>query len=93
MVAKIALEHNVHLQQVKGTGLKRRITKKDVLAYIESNRETPMPDTKTTDTLIPHTTIRRRIAEHMVLSKHTSPHVTTVFEADMSKIVAHRNRR
>ena len=34
--------------------------------------------------------MRRQIAEHMVMSKHTSPHVTTVFEIDMSAVVAHR---
>jgi len=34
--------------------------------------------------------IRKRIAEHMVQSKHTAPHVTTVMEADMSRVVAHR---
>jgi 2-oxoglutarate dehydrogenase E2 component (dihydrolipoamide succinyltransferase) len=40
---------------------------------------------------IPHTPMRRRIAEHMVQSLlHTSPHVTTVFEADMSAVLAHR---
>lgn len=40
--------------------------------------------------VLPHTTVRRAIAEHMVLSKRTSPHVTTVMEADMSRVVAHR---
>ncbi len=34
--------------------------------------------------------MRKRIAEHMVASKRTSPHVLTVFEADMSRVVAHR---
>jgi 2-oxoisovalerate dehydrogenase E2 component (dihydrolipoyl transacylase) len=34
--------------------------------------------------------VRRAIAEHMVYSKHTSPHVTTVMEADLSRVVAHR---
>ncbi len=34
--------------------------------------------------------MRQKIAEHMVLSRHTSPHVNTVFEADMSKVVALR---
>jgi 2-oxoglutarate dehydrogenase E2 component (dihydrolipoamide succinyltransferase) len=34
--------------------------------------------------------MRRSIAEHMVRSKHTSPHVTTVFEIDMSAVLAHR---
>jgi len=41
--------------------------------------------------LIPHSTLRRRIAEHMVRSQlQTSPHVTTVFEADLSAVVRHR---
>lgn len=35
--------------------------------------------------------VRSRIAEHMVRSKHTSPHVTTVMEADLGRVIAHRN--
>jgi 2-oxoglutarate dehydrogenase E2 component (dihydrolipoamide succinyltransferase) len=35
--------------------------------------------------------VRRSIAEHMVRSKHTSPHVTTIMEADMSAVSAHRS--
>ena len=34
--------------------------------------------------------MRKSIAEHMVKSKHTSPHVLTVMEADMSRVVKHR---
>jgi len=40
--------------------------------------------------LIPLTAMRRAIANHMVMSKHTSPHVTTVFEIDMSAVLKHR---
>lgn len=40
--------------------------------------------------IIPHTTMRWKIAEHMVMSKRTSPHVTTVMEADLSRVIAHR---
>ena len=40
--------------------------------------------------LLPLTGIRRAIAEHMVRSVHTSPHVTTVFEFDFSAVAAHR---
>ena len=100
VVAKIAAEHGINLQMVQGTGLNDRITKKDVLGYVEADQVSGAPQsstlshltpvTGTLDTVIPHTIIRRRIAEHMVLSKQTSPHVTTVFEADMSKVVAHR---
>jgi pyruvate/2-oxoglutarate dehydrogenase complex dihydrolipoamide acyltransferase (E2) component len=39
---------------------------------------------------IPHDAVRRSIAEHMVRSRRTSPHVTTVMEADMSRVIAHR---
>lgn len=46
--------------------------------------------TATPGDLLPLTTMRRSIAEHMVLSKHTSPHVTTVFEIDFSAVSAHR---
>lgn len=42
------------------------------------------------DELIPMTPVRRSIAEHMVYSKHTSPHVTTVMEVDLSRVVVHR---
>jgi 2-oxoglutarate dehydrogenase E2 component (dihydrolipoamide succinyltransferase) len=40
--------------------------------------------------ILPLTPVRRSIAEHMVNSKHTSPHVTTIMEADLSRVVAHR---
>ena len=103
VVAKIAAEHEVNLQQVQGTGLNGRITKNDVLDYIESRKSNiiaPVAQPATFqpsnikpiegDQLIKHTTIRKQIAEHMVMSKHTSPHVLTVMEADMSRVAKHR---
>lgn len=108
VVAKLASEHKVDLSQLQGTGLGGRITKKDVLAFVESGKPTltpilpreashtpPPPPHTPAPALAPGATIslnpmRKSIAEHMVRSKHTSPHVTTVFEADMSKAVAHR---
>ena len=40
---------------------------------------------------IPHTAVRKRVAEHMVQSLlHIAPHVTTVFEVDMTAVLAHR---
>jgi 2-oxoglutarate dehydrogenase E2 component (dihydrolipoamide succinyltransferase) len=112
VVAKIAAEHGVNLQEVQGTGLNGRITKNDVLGYVEGQRlkvqgQVPQPVTfqsfdmlRTTpsnvkpidgDQLIKHSTIRKQIAEHMVMSKQTSPHVLTVMEADMSRVVKHRS--
>jgi 2-oxoglutarate dehydrogenase E2 component (dihydrolipoamide succinyltransferase) len=98
VVAKIAAEHGVNLQQVRGTGLNGRITKNDVLNFVDSGKSTEVrpigrltPETSAHDTLIKHTAIRKQIAEHMVMSKHTSPHVLTVMEADMSRVARHRS--
>ncbi|HJR79047.1 MAG TPA: dihydrolipoamide acetyltransferase family protein [Anaerolineales bacterium] len=100
VVAKIAAEHGVNLQQVQGTGLNGRITKNDVLSFIQSGKSTaPQPTQQVEPTIAPivgdqlikHTVIRKQIAEHMVMSKHTSPHVLTVMEADMSRVVKHRS--
>jgi 2-oxoglutarate dehydrogenase E2 component (dihydrolipoamide succinyltransferase) len=44
------------------------------------------------DSRIPHTPVRRRIAEHMVRSLQQAPHVTTLFEADLTRVLAHRVR-
>ena len=104
VVAKISAEYGVNLGQVQGTGLNGRITKNDVMAYVEGQKskvlgpveQSPNLQPSTLkplegDQLIKHTVIRRQIAEHMVLSKHTSPHVLTVMEADMSRVVKHRS--
>jgi 2-oxoglutarate dehydrogenase E2 component (dihydrolipoamide succinyltransferase) len=102
VVAKIAAEHGVNLQQVQGTGLNGRITKNDVLNYVQNGKKTTNYGPQTTvhrslstpiagDQLIKHTVIRRQIAEHMLMSKHTSPHVLTVMEADLSRVIKHRS--
>jgi 2-oxoisovalerate dehydrogenase E2 component (dihydrolipoyl transacylase) len=100
VVAKIAAEHGVNLSQVQGTGLNGRITKNDVVSYVEGQKlkvqsQNLQPSTFNVsplegDQLIKHTTMRKSIAAHMVESKHTSPHVLTVMEADMSRVVKHR---
>ncbi|MFN8434010.1 MAG: dihydrolipoamide acetyltransferase family protein [Anaerolineales bacterium] len=104
VVAKIAAEHGVDLSQVKGTGLNGRITKNDVLNFVESGKSADRrPQTAAVnrpssavvmpsegDTLIKHSTMRKSIAQHMIESKHTSPHVLTVMEADMSRVAKHR---
>jgi 2-oxoglutarate dehydrogenase E2 component (dihydrolipoamide succinyltransferase) len=94
VVAKIASERGVDLQQVRGTGLNGRITKDDVLAFAEKGgtgvAATAPVTSQQGDQLIKHSVIRKSIAEHMLTSKRTSPHVLTVMEADMSRVVVHR---
>lgn len=53
-------------------------------------KASPPASTHTPGEIIPHTPVRRSIAEHMLRSVGTSPHVTTVMEADMGRVVAHR---
>jgi 2-oxoglutarate dehydrogenase E2 component (dihydrolipoamide succinyltransferase) len=56
-------------------------------------RPMPLPAPSAAKTRIePLSTMRQRIAEHMVLSKHTSPHVTTVHRVDMTKVARMRER-
>jgi pyruvate/2-oxoglutarate dehydrogenase complex dihydrolipoamide acyltransferase (E2) component len=52
-------------------------------------RDTAPPSQVNGGRLIPHTTMRRKIAEHMVASKRSAPHVTTVMEADLQRVIAH----
>ena len=161
VVAQLASQHDLDLQQVTGTGQGGRITKRDVLAYLETqilpphpegaevlpaanepqpwekpgdgdlfrpdelqfgageaeggagvqastetqpadlaHRPPPLPAVPEThlvapqpaaaaEASIPVAGMRQRIAEHMLRSALTAPHVTTVFEADLSAVLAH----
>ncbi len=52
-------------------------------------RVTLPPVTDDESEIVPLTTMRRAIAEHMVRSKQTIPHVTSIHEADMTRVIAH----
>jgi pyruvate dehydrogenase E2 component (dihydrolipoamide acetyltransferase) len=150
VVARIASEHGVDVGQVQGTGRGGRVTKKDIMSFVESGAPaaapeapppapepaapaaqpepppappappapepapapaaTPAPQAAPAppkpapapepvaagagpgETVEPMTAMRRGIAEHMRRSLDTSAHVTTVFEIDMSKVVAIRKK-
>jgi 2-oxoisovalerate dehydrogenase E2 component (dihydrolipoyl transacylase) len=81
VVARIAAEHKIDLATVNisGSGRGGRITKNDILTYVEGLKK-----------VIPLTAMRQAIAEHMLRSVRTSPHATTVMEADMSRVIAYR---
>ncbi len=125
VVARMAAEHKLDLSTLTGTGAGGRVTKQDVLAYLESGRptndnrpttndgedQTVMPIVRPQpsgadlreaapeisppalgpdEVLSPLTAMRRAIAQHMVQSKQTSPHVASIFEVDMTAVVQHR---
>jgi 2-oxoglutarate dehydrogenase E2 component (dihydrolipoamide succinyltransferase) len=50
----------------------------------------PASQASPSSTLVPHTAIRRRVAEHMVRSLTDAPHITTLFEADLTRVLRHR---
>lgn len=91
-VKQVAREYDVHLSEVTGTGEGGRVTKKDVMDVV-ARRDTsgrspsaaPTPAVAE-EQLLPFTQMRTTIAERMVLSRRTSAHVATFFEADCSGI-------
>jgi len=100
------------LDTISGSGLDGRVTKKDVLAYVDdgqlghenatvSVKADSIEKPKTTkpvvvpngeDEIIEMDRMRRLIADHMVMSKQVSPHVTSYVEADVTTIVEWRNK-
>ncbi|HEY9518530.1 MAG TPA: 2-oxo acid dehydrogenase subunit E2 [Gemmatimonadales bacterium] len=86
-VRRLLREHGLDAGQVKGTGRGGRITVQDIELLLGSpSRPAVQPSSR----LTPHSAMRRSIAEHMVKSVATAPHVTSVFEADLSAVIRHR---
>ncbi len=91
-VRQLVKQHNLDVAKIKGTGRGGRITHEDVQNYLKS--PTPTDRDPWASRRIPHSPMRRRIAQHMVESLlKTAPHVTAVFEADLSAVVAHREQQ
>ena len=98
LVRQIAKEHDVDLAQVHGTGIGGRVTKDDVLAFVERGATATAPATAekhhaSGDRVEKMSVMRKKIAEHMVASRRTSAHVHTVFEVDFSRIAKIREGR
>lgn len=130
LVRSIAEKENIsiaELETVSGSGQDGRVTKKDILSYLQnrSNNLTTIPTKTDTATSAPTTApevstqmgggtiagikepvvtvnpgdeivemdrMRKLIADHMVMSVHVSPHVTSYVEADVTNIVNWRNK-
>ncbi|MGJ8664169.1 MAG: dihydrolipoamide acetyltransferase family protein [Marinicella sp.] len=100
-VRRLSQQHNLDLSQIHGTGKNQRITSRDVNSYI-ANAPTKIIDpellaststvepTAAGSEIIPHSQMRKIIAEHMQHSVQTAPHVTSVFDLDLSAIIKHR---
>ncbi len=103
LVRKLAREHNVDLAKVSGTGTGGRVTKQDVLDFVEHRTTAPVgapaprqasapaPAVVPGD-LVPMSQMRKIIAQRMIESRRTSAHVHCMFEVDMTRIVNLRNK-
>ncbi len=120
LVRNIAKEENISQQEldaIEGSGAEGRVTKHDILNYLDNRGNTAPPKKETPvdkapaqatsstpvktpapvslnsgDEIIEMDRMRKMIAEHMVMSKHTSPHVTSFVEADVTNLVNWRNK-
>ncbi|MDA1043690.1 MAG: dihydrolipoamide acetyltransferase family protein, partial [Verrucomicrobia bacterium] len=101
-VMRLALLNNISaddLKKISGTGKNQRVTREDLLHYITQRETEPHVSTTISQVqtdgdieVVPMTTIRRTIADHMVQSIRTSPHVTMVHAVDMTSVVELRER-
>ena len=127
LVKSIAAEEGIlphELDLIKGTGAEGRVTKQDILTFVEQKKQAgsaqdhvqeesvfnritsakepvaakaivqqpPPVSISGNDEIIEMDRMRRLIAEHMVMSKQVSPHVTSFIEADVTNIVKWRDR-
>jgi 2-oxoglutarate dehydrogenase E2 component (dihydrolipoamide succinyltransferase) len=122
LVRRIAKEHNVDVSQIHGSGLGGRVTKHDILGYIESPQpqaqrlepkaqsqepkaeglesRAPSPEPKAPVyregdrvEIEPLSVMRKKIAEHMVMSRRTSAHVHSVFHVNFSTVARIRDQK
>jgi 2-oxoglutarate dehydrogenase complex dihydrolipoamide succinyltransferase (E2) component len=98
LVRRLAREHFIDLRLIKGRGRNDRITKEDVLDYIQKRHEIDQRPgfvwpTAEDEEVIPITGVRKVISDHMTKSAFTIPHVTTFDECDMTELVNWRKNR
>jgi 2-oxoglutarate dehydrogenase E2 component (dihydrolipoamide succinyltransferase) len=104
LVRRIAKEHDVDIAEIPGTGVGGRVTKQDILGFLErrpaAGTRPAAPATGHVPAfrpgeaveIVPMGVMRRKIAEHMVLSRRTSAHVHSVFEVNFGRVARLRDR-
>src|SRR5688572_9658194 len=109
LVRKIAAEHGVNIATLQGSGVAGRVTKRDILGFIETGqgRQTapavrggggdghglPVPEPWAGDVVEPMSKMRVLISDHMVASRRTSAHVTSFFEVDFTRVARIRAKK
>jgi len=101
LVRQLAAEHHVEISQVQGTGIGGRVTKHDILAFVEQRGRGAGPTAVESTPIVrgaedrveKMSVMRKKIAEHMVLSRRTAAHVHSVFEVNLSRVSGIRESR
>jgi pyruvate dehydrogenase E2 component (dihydrolipoamide acetyltransferase) len=128
LVRRIAKEHNVDISQLQGTGISGRVTRDDILSFLDDNskggpaaqqrrtgpetqgKQSPGPAPAAppsrpaapagpafkpgeSDRVEKMSVMRKRIAEHMIMSRRTSAHVHSVFEVNFSRVAQIRQAK
>ena len=94
LVRRIAREHNVDIGQISGSGIGGRVTKHDILGFLDSGTLAAVPSASSLRADVqPLSVMRKKIAEHMVMSRRTSAHVHTVFHVNFSTIEKIRQQK
>jgi len=109
LVRKIAAEHGVNIATLSGSGIAGRVTKRDILGFIESGaaaptagsgagrlagaHDLPLPTPWAGDTVEPMSKMRALISDHMVASRRTSAHVTSFIEIDFTRVARIRAKK
>src|SRR6266404_3305704 len=111
LVRKIAAEHQVDISIIPGSGFAGRVTKQDILGFIERGVpaptapgprlpaaapsgpvEHPVVEPWPGDRVEPFSKIRKITADHMIMSRRTTAHVTSFFEVDYSRVAELRRK-
>src|SRR5215212_4012198 len=112
LVRKIAKEHDIDIRTLQGSGIGGRVTKHDILGFIEQGAAAPPhqqsgPSAQARASgdhapvfrpgesveVVPLSVMRRKIAEHMIVSRRTSEHVHSVFEVNFSRVAQLREQK
>lgn len=98
-VRRMLAEHSLDPAAIPSSGKDGRLTAQDITRFLETHPAvpaakpaTPLAPAKLTGRQVPHSAMRKRIAAHMVESMATAPHVSTIFQVDMGRVLKHRER-
>jgi 2-oxoglutarate dehydrogenase E2 component (dihydrolipoamide succinyltransferase) len=93
LVRRMAREHNLDLRRIPGTGSNGRITKEDVVKFLDQGGAAAPTASRLSGKLEPMSRMRSIIAQRMAESRQTSPHAYSIYKVDMTCVVRLREKQ